>query len=338
VGISGMQGGKLPDGLAAILPKLAGKTGCDDWSLARRPLQRRDCVIHFLHSATYRIPELVVKIYRKDQVAENLAEAVHRKCKRFHQAGSASCGVPEPVMFLREENAMVMEFVDAPSAALLLMKGFYSQQRRRDVIRKAAGWLRWFHESSGVVARPFEAKSFINPLMKRLEKIESMSPNPVMRNGLLGQCVRSAGEFARELEGLVMPHATAHGDFTPFNLFIHGDRTVGFDFRAHRRLAVSHDICRFLLYLDVYQIRSADGREVRKFGCRHKDLDDFMEAYGMPGARLDDGRWRMLQFMEITRRITSLASPRARLSKRMLGIFETSRLRRNARLILKGSV
>jgi tRNA A-37 threonylcarbamoyl transferase component Bud32 len=335
VGISGMQGGRLPEEVAAILPKLARKTGCDDWSLARSPLQRRDCVIYFLHSESFRLPDLVLKIYRKDEVAENLAEAVHRKCKRFHQAGSARFGVPEPVVFLREENAMVMEFVEAPSAALLLMKGFYSRERRRDVIRKAAGWLRWFHESSGVVARPFEAKTFVNPLQRTVEKIEAIAPGSVTRDTLLGQCVKSAGEYASEMEGMVMPHATAHGDFTPFNLFIQGDRTVGFDFRAHRRLAVTHDICRFLLYLDVYQIHPANGREVRRFGCRHHDLEGFMEAYGMEGARLDDALWRKLQFMEITRRITSLALPRTKLSKRMLGIFETARLRRNASLILR---
>jgi hypothetical protein len=62
-----------------------------------------------------------------------------------------------------------------------------------------------------------------------------------------------------------------------------------------------------------------------------------MEAYGMAAARLDDEIWRKLQFMEITRRIMSLTLPRTRLSKRMLGMFETSRLRRNARLILDGS-
>jgi aminoglycoside phosphotransferase (APT) family kinase protein len=332
-----MQGGKLPDEVAAVLPKLMRKTGCDDWKLARSPLQRRDCIIHFLHSASFRLPDLVLKIYRKDEVEGNLAQAIHRKCKRFHQAGSATCSVPEPVVFLQEENAMVMEFVDAPSAASLLIRGLHSREKRRDVVRKAACWLRWFHESSEVVFRPFEARTFTNTLQMTVDKVEAMANKAAARDGLLARFVRSASEFARETEGVVMPHATAHGDFTPFNLFIDGGRMVGFDFRANRRLAVTHDICRFLLYLDIYQISPADGREVAKYGCRRDDLDVFMEAYGMAAARLDDEIWRKLQFMEITRRIMSLTLPRTRLSKRMLGMFETSRLRRNARLILDGS-
>lgn len=331
-----MQGGGIPDEVAAVLPKLVRKTGCDDWTLARGPLPRRDCVIHFLQSRSFRLPDLVLKVYRKDMVAENLAQTVHRKCKRFHQAATASCAVPEPVIFLQEENAMVMEFVHAPSAAFLLMKGLHSREKRREVIRKAACWLRWFHESSGVVVRPFEAKAFINPLQRSVEKVESMAPHAMTPDGWFVRCVRSAGEFAGDLEGVAMPFATAHGDFTPFNLFIDGGRMVGFDFRANRRLAVTHDICRFLLYLDVYQIRPADRREVVKCGCRRDDLEVFMEAYGMAAAWLDDDHWRKLQFMEITRRIASLMLPRTRLGKRMLGVFEVSRLRRNAGLVLDG--
>ena len=158
-----MQGGKLPDEVAAVLPRLLRKTGCDDWTLARSPLQRRDCIIHFLHSASFRLPDLVVKIYRKNEVEDNLAQAIHRKCKRFHQAGSATCSVPEPVVFLQEENAMVMEFVDAPSAASLLIKGLHSREKRRDVVRKAACWLRWFHESSAVVSRTVRSEDVHRP-------------------------------------------------------------------------------------------------------------------------------------------------------------------------------
>jgi hypothetical protein len=336
VGIFGMQGGGLPDEVAAVMPKLVRKTGCDDWTLSRGPLQRRDCVIHFLRSGRFRLPELVVKVYRKDQAGEDLAQVVHRKCKRFHQAATASCAVPEPVVFVQEANAMVMEFVNAPSAAILLMKGLHSREKRRDVIRKAARWLRWFHESSGVVVRPFEARSFVNPLHRTIEKAQGMAAHPTAPDAWFARCVRSAGEFAGELEGVAMPHATAHGDFTPFNLFIDGGRMVGFDFRANRRLAVTHDICRFLLYLDVYQIRPADRREVVKYGCRRDDLEVFMDAYGMDGARLDDDLWRKLQFMETTRRLASLMLSRARGSKGILAIFEISRLRRNAGLVLDG--
>ena len=331
-----MQGGRLPDEVAAVMPKLVRKTGCDDWTLARSPLQRRDCVIHFLRSKTFRLPELVLKVYRKEEVGENLAHVVHRKCKRFHQAATASCTVPEPVICVQEGNAMVMECVNAPSAAVLLMKGFLSREKRRDVIRKAATWLRWFHESSGVVVRPFEARSFVNPLQRTIERVQDMAARSTATDAWFARCVRSAGDVAGELEGVAMPHATAHGDFTPFNLFIDGGRMVGFDFRANRRLAVSHDICRFLLYLDVYHIRPADRREVAEYGCRLDDLEVFMDAYGMAGARLDADLWRRLQFMETTRRLASLMLSKAKGSKGILSGFEISRLRRNAGLVLGG--
>ena len=76
---------------------------------------------------------------------------------------------------------------------------------------------------------------------------------------------------------------------------------------------MTHDICRFLLYLDVYRIIPAGGREMRDYGCRQTIWMYSWRPTEWQQARLDDKLWRKLQFMEITRRIISLTLPRTRL-------------------------
>jgi hypothetical protein len=328
------QDRRIPEEVRTILPELIRKTGCGDWSVRGSPLQRRDCRIYFLESGSFRLPGLVLKIYLQDEVWEHLAKSLHKKSRRYMKAATAECAVPEPILLLPEANAMVMECVEAPSAGSLLMRGFHSVEIRREVVRKAARWLRWFHESKGVTSEPFEAASYTGPLAGSAEKIRQLAPERLAGDALLRKCIEAAGEFATSMDGLEFPHATAHGDFTPFNLFIHGERMVGFDFRANRRLPVPHDICRFLLYLDIYRITPAGGGELSRYGCRRDDFEIFMAEYGTGREWLEDGIWLKLQFMEITRRITSLSLPRTRLRKRLLRFIEIAYLRRNARHIL----
>lgn len=334
MGAEGMAGARIPQEVAAILPAIARETGCDDWLPMRGPLQRRDCRIHFLRSAGHTAPGLVLKIYCKDAVGKNLARNLHRKSGRLIAAATDEFTVPRPVLFLQEENALAMEFVEAPLAGSLLIKGFHSQRSREQVIRKAARWLRWFHDHFGVTREPFVAALYLSKLGKMRERVETLKPKALARDRFLAECLKQVEKAAGELDGRLMPHAVAHGDFTPFNLFIDGGRTIGFDYRANRRMTVYQDINRFLVYLDVYRLTPARAAELREYGCRRDDFEAFMDAYGADPAVLDGGMWLRLQFMEVTRRMTSLALPRSRMRNRLFCYMEMAYLRRGARHML----
>ena len=323
---------RLPEEIAGVLPEFFRKTGCEDWVPMRKPLQRRDCRIHFLRSPGHKPRGVVLKIYRKDAVGKNLAKNLHRKSCKYHEASTPECTIPEPLLFVQEENAILMEHVNAPIAGSLLMKGFHSRERREAIIRKAARWLGWFHRHSDVAAEPFVAAAYTGKLEKTLEKIESLTPGALGRDVFLKRCVDAAARIAMGLDGTEIPHATAHGDFTPFNIFIDGGRAIGFDYRANRRMPVFHDINRFMVYLDVYRITPARVEDLRKYGCRRDDFETFMEIYG---TRADEELWLRLQFLEITRRITSLKLPRSKVRNRLFRFIEMAYLRRNARHVLE---
>jgi hypothetical protein len=337
----GKKWGGFPGEMAEVLRQLQRKTGCEDWAMMRSPMRRRDCTIYFLKSASYRLPGLVLKVYHKDAVGRNLARNLHRKSRRFRDAATPECTIPEPILFLPEENAMAMEYVDAPTAGALLMKEFHSSDKRQAVIRKAAMWLRWFHHQSGVADEPFVVAAFTEKLGKTLERIEALAPHALRNDRFLSECVDFARRIAAQLDGVEIPHAITHGDFTPFNLFIAGDTAIGFDYGFRHRRPVYHDICRFLVYLDVYRInhdyvgfsriRPTSDEELRKFGCRREDFEVFMDAYGTRAGIIEEGLWLKLQFLEVTRRITAMKLPQTRLLNRLFRLVESAKLRRSAR-------
>ena len=327
--------GKPPDEVAAILPSLTEKTGCAEWSVMRKPLQRRDCRIYFLKAGAADVPGMVLKIYRKDAVGLNLARHLHKKSRNLKKIATPEWSIPNPVLFVQEANALVMEFVEAPLAGSLLMRAFHSKAKHNEIIHQAARWLGWFHRHSGVNDQPFSAESFTGKLGKTLVKIRDSNPGALERDGFLNECIEQARKAAAELDGHPMPHAVVHGDFTPFNLFIDGETVIGFDYRGNRSMPVYHDICRFLVYLDVYRLTPPRAADLRRYGCRKNDYEVFMNSYAPDGEALDPEQWLKLQFLEITRRITSLKIPRAKIRNRVFRFIEMAHLRRNARHILR---
>lgn len=323
-----------PDEVLALLPEIIRKTGHADWRQVGRVLRRRECRIYFLGSGVAGCPGLVLKVYHPENAGRSPVRKLHKRSRLLNAGATDECAIPVPVLFNEAKHAIVMEYVDAPLAGSLLIRAGFSGRERARITSKAARWLRWFHDQTNIADGPFDAELFHRKVSKLMERFQSISPRGAPPGGFVGECVAVAGNFATALEGTLMPHATAHGDFTPFNLFIQDGRTIGFDYRANRRLPVYHDICRFLHYQDVYRFTPARAADVRKCGCRLPDFETFMEAYGTDLQRLDQDVWLKLHFMEITRRILSLSMPDAGLRKGFFRFIELAHLRRNARIIL----
>lgn len=326
--------GKVSE-LRSLLEEISRQTGCDDWQTARRPLSRRNCMIHFLRSKRFRFPGLILKIYRPGVVKADLAREMHAKSLLCHQAAVAGCTVPEPILCCPGQNALVMEQILVPTAGALLKNGFHTRRTRNDINRKAAAWLSWFHACSPVVHAPFDSNYFLKKLATLQAKIGQHNPSLLAGDAFLHQCIEAVSKVAGDLDGHLLPHASAHGDFTPFNLFARGDTMVGFDHLAHRRLPITYDICRFLLYLDIYRILPASPPELRQYGCRKADYEIFMDGYGGDLAWTENGCWLRFQFLEVVRRLTSLTLRRAEGRKLPFGVFETASMRRTAKLLIE---
>ncbi len=318
--------------MMVLLPILCRRTGCDDLRVIGKPLKRRECEIYFIESAKLQQPRLVLKAYHASLANGNLAQIEHRKLRRLKQVETEACTVPESLLLLRKRNALVMEYIDTPTSAQFLVKGMLVPGRRLFVIRHAARWLQWFHSQSQVVDEPYQANHYLQKLADNLERIESFAPRSLAQDEFLNDCIEMVRVIVAEMNGKLMQHVSAHGDFTPFNLFVNEERAVGFDIGGRGRSPIASDISRFLIYLDVYQLFSSRRRDLRKFGCREKHILAFLNEYGLPAVEIEDtSHWLKFHFMEVVRRMVSLMMDQTRSSHRhALKPLEMKRLRRSA--------
>lgn len=330
--IRSMRNFGFPKELVRFLPELSQRTGCDDWLMTRGHLNRRDCAIYFLGSRQYRLPKVVIKVWRNSP-AKNKARDIHRKSLHYYHGATGRFTIPEPLFAFSDGQALAMECIDSPLCGTLLAKGFHRRGTRESVIRNAGSWLAWFHEQNGISNVPFDGPAAFRKIAEIEEKIRLQDSALVARDTWLCEHLKIAAACAGATDGVMLPHAVWHGDFTPFNLFMRGESVTGFDFQVKRRFPVTHDICRFLLYLDVHRIFPASAAELRGSGCRELDRELFMQAYGREVTPWEDGLWLKLYFLEVMRRIASLTLARAKGGTRPFRIQEMIRLRRNAKYI-----
>jgi Phosphotransferase enzyme family len=326
--IRGMRNIGVPAELARLLPEFRETTGCGDWLVTRGHLNRRDCAIYFLGSRKYRIPQVVIKVWRNNP-AKNRANDIHKKSLKYYHAATGRFTIPEPLFPFSSGDALAMECIAAPLCGTLLAKGFHRRVTRESVIRNAGGWLAWFHEQKGISNAPFDGTAAFRKITGIVEKIRHDSTLAIRDTWLLDH-LKIAESCAGATDGLMLPHAVWHGDFTPFNLFMRGDSVTGFDFQVKRRFPVTHDICRFLLYLDVHRIFPASAAELRNSGCRERDREIFMQAYGRDRVPEENGLWLKLYFLEVMRRIATLTLAGLKGRTRLFRMQEMVRLRRNA--------
>jgi hypothetical protein len=209
----------------------------------------------------------------------------------------------------------------------------------------AGRWLRWFHEQSDMRIEAAERKGIDGKLVKTVEKIRRSHGRALESDRFLNHCLVTADRVASRFAGRLLPHAVSHGDFTPFNLFVAGDTAIGFDFRARSLRPVFYDMTRFLVYLDVCRvnhdhvgiggIRPPRLSELRKFGCRGEDFEEFMEGYDPEGGVMNWDCWLGCQFLEITRRLVLLKAPQANPWNRIFRVAENSRLRKRAAVLME---
>lgn len=323
--------------VAAVLPALVAKTRCEDWALMKPPLHCRDCTIHFLKSDSFKFPGVVIKIF-KDEIAEQKKGRRARKLmlttRHFNKASTREFKVPKPVFLSKEHRALGMEFIDAPMSSSLLKKAFFDRSATEEIIRKSARWLKWYHSNARPALEPFRSVRYTRKMAKTVERIERMNPEAIRGNATLRHYIAAADEVATALDGTLVEHAGVHGDFTPYNLFICGDQVIGFDFQGAGRFPISHDICRYLLYLSFTRMLPVSGAELSRYGCRQEHFSLFMDAYGANADLMGDPSWRAFHFMEIVRRMTSLTVMQERGRKRPFGFIQMASLRRSAKHIL----
>lgn len=252
--------------------------------LAHGPVKHgRKCDIHLLKSeASGRT--LALKLYDAETATAATPQIQYRALERCAKASATepSLRSPYPHIFLPEERAVLMDWVDAPTLQTIMWQALFSPGRRPQLVHEAGAWLRAFHDVSCISNEPFDGGKLLDKLQTRLD--QNPSANQLLNNSAP---VRGAlADFSDKARSVntEAPHALLHGDFTPTNLLVDSRGIIGIDMWGARHAPVYEDAARLLNYLAVnspYRFSSSplhrDGALVSTFARGYGR--DIMDVY-----------------------------------------------------------
>ncbi|CAN5148851.1 hypothetical protein BH10PSE7_BH10PSE7_35210 [soil metagenome] len=314
-----------PPGWAAVAERLWANKNPEGHTLAGLAysgtvIEGRDCWVY--RAAAPAIPfSLAVKLYKPRASRPfpiRLQMQRHRLCAK-KMAGTGGYTVPQPVAGFPPRQIVVMEWIDGPSARDLMRTVILKRDAYRELLVRAGRWLGCFHGVSKPKTEALPVERLIEGLDRRVLK----SHPHIGNDPVYAAADRTIRELAPLLDGREMEQVEVHGDFTPSNLLIDRDRTIGIDFGATRRLPHYYDICRFLVHLE------AQRPAPKWLGARPQNFaaEAFLEGYGdhAPPASGDIMNYMML--IEVLRRWAAVGVANGSIPARLLRSIETRRLR-----------
>lgn len=276
-----------------------------------------------------------IKAFRTDLVSAAFPEKLFHEWQ-IYAAQSAPEGFCVPAIYavLPHSAALMMEWIEAKNMGDILLQNLHRPHVRVDAIRRAGGWLKWFHGVGGVENLPYDSSMMLGKIEAMIEKVNAQNAAVMPAQKTFWHCLDVLRRATPRFHGVSVPHAPVHGDFTPYNLLLPDDgRTAGIDFLAHGRMPVTFDICHFLVYLDVHRFWLTAARSLRKQGCNQPDMDHFFAGYGDALSGLAPDAFLYCHLSEVLRRWVTLLllkhDGRPHGWKRKLELFRVARMARH---------
>jgi hypothetical protein len=300
-----------------ILRDLAPLAGRDwDWKVSVVTTARESWLFK---AASPQAPwPLAVKVYCT-ATPDALPARQLRVLGQYHDAmaGQPGLTVPAPWAVLPQHRALMMQWIDAPRVDKLLNRASGRTERSR-IMAEAGRWLRHFHDQGEHDARRLGDLDLLRPLDILMGSLGlETAPDPAFRtaHATLQDCVR-------DLRDAPIPLVTAHGDFSPANLFLGNDRAVGFDFKAKPAWPAARDIMHFLVYAKSFN--TSTWRLLTTQVVRH-DQEAFLSGYGALDDAMDA---RLLTVFQLSEALHSWAHSLDRIRREGRNLRRTARTRR----------
>ncbi len=234
--------------LEKLLPTLSAVDATSDWHIDGPNVRARKCNIFKLANANR---ALALKVYKPGMVSSEAPNIQYRALVRCNQAVQHQplLRAPTALAFLPDENAILMDWLTAPSLRSVLWRKFAAPHKGLELVTAAAKWLRAFHELSGIKLEPVTGNKLASKLSTQMARkpdaMTALEEDPAFQtalNSFFDAASNACGNAA---------HALLHGDFTPTNLLVDDAGIIGMDMWGARRAPVYEDIARMLAYLGI---------------------------------------------------------------------------------------
>ncbi len=194
---------------------------------------------------------LALKIYRNSIASETAPQIQFRALERCQSAqqNSARLRAPTPYAFLKDEKAILMDWLAAPNLHSRLWQLWFSRSKRLDLVEASGAWLRAFHDLSCISYESFEGNKLLAKLNSRTKNNQDAAA-ALQTNKNWATAFESFEKKASEISSQ-SPHALLHGDFTPSNVLADERGIIGIDMWGARHAPVFEDAARILTYLAI---------------------------------------------------------------------------------------
>lgn len=309
----------------------AENPGNHKWQVHGPAKAGRDCLLFRARTSRYD-HDVAVKVFPADSLDTRTFRKqvglLEEYCSRMQ---GQYCRVPAILGSLQDPNMVLMEWVSAPRITRSLLKRPFQDAGREHCLQTAGRWLRSFHEVKGLTVQDLDTRSplaRIESLIRGAGTQASSSYDWTFKKSL-----KELEKALEDLKGRPCPHARTHGDFTPNNIFHGREGTIGYDFFSRKRAPITDDICRFLVYAQVYRLFRLHFSSAGALNGLVRDWDTFLQGYGSRDPGLDRDTFKALFLAETLRRWASIQK-QVRLGARGLWKkVEMGRLKKLARIV-----
>lgn len=312
--------------LKKLMPMLNALDAGAVWRIVGPTVRARKCDIYKISGSSRR---LALKVYKTSSASNAAPEIQYESLRRCHQAAKHNplLRAPEALAFLPEERAILMTWQTAATLRLTLWHNLRSPGHRLELVKRSGAWLQAFHSVSEISQQPFDGDNLsakLNSQIKKKPDAQDQLKNSTHFHHALS-CFHEGAATCTEQT----PHALLHGDFTPTNLLVDGEKIIGMDMWGLRQAPVYEDITRMLAYLGVV---SPYALQAAPLAPNSPLIEAFIAGYGTEQLNITSTAFPLVLLYQQLRRWLVYADKRA---KRPFSATARWQLAQNERLCLQ---
>ncbi len=303
------------------------------WDIKGPVIKSRECDIYRVNSPSSGL-SLALKYYHSgpSKVAPQQQFSALDRCHPDMTDASQRLKVPKVFLVSPQHRLLVMEWINGTSLHHHLWNPGIKKQHLAAQLHQVGAWLRKYHD----VSQPESSQTKISELLKPLNKnIGDTGDLPVSQVGFFP----SAMAFLQCLEksGTVLPafDAVVHGDFTPANILLTGDRIYGLDIWGTVRRSIYHDVCRMIVYLTIAYPFYIVGNMYTKHVSMTSKLACFVDGYGRDRLNPQSATFKISLLGELLRRWRVISSRQSNLLTHVTNAYQLKRIEQQAKMLLR---
>lgn len=307
----------------------------DEWELNGPVIEARESTIY---QATLAPNRLIFAIKHYHPTTNlNAAQQQYQALEKYQHTLTErhDFRVPKVYAFDREQRLLIMEWAHGKSLHQHLWSGPQVCCSSKTILEKCGHWLRTFHDQTLLPNSNVNFMIYLNGIEKELSKLENKGlPIDALATEFRATYTVLTKMIQRYPE-LLDNQATLHGDFTPHNIIIGKNDTIGVDIWATAEKPVLLDLSRMLVYLTIaYPLLTLRKPVFEHNGKLNKTIIPLIEGYGRDAVDPQSIHFRIALLSEYLRRWLVIEGRRTTAINLFTDKFQTWQIRKNTRALI----